>query len=551
MKARETSPDTAQHQPAAAPTRQSSDQAAHVVGTARHAGLQAAIDESPRLLEQRRVLQAVFGSAFRRQADGLSGMTTGVTVVQAKGSGGPKLAFKLEDVNDNGNIEAGIRLVKESWAEAKEARHIVKTDWMEANIKGPKYMGPNLSGYATTPYSSALESIEDEKTLFLARLKPGLTYEPSTGVISYRGADMDSPVAVATLLVGAEAYAAGVRQPDLPRETFHKKGFEADKTRSGDAKEYVNDKRGVKTRRYAYVEKNFYQMMDFFKTETLTGRFQQYLRAGGERVRPAKSTQQAENKVVSNKDGGDLNDVQLAVAHQYLGSTPDQRGVSLTSTEKVGGTVGNAGKNFREEDGFRLKIDLAKVPQEVLLFNHYSDQGLISENMDDHHVKGVSTQITGVSKGTYKYGESVRKNRELYLEKIEPEWVVEIEHHPQGGYGTELGERVAVTDIDSFRAQANQYARYWEAFDKTLKGTELVNPDKVEEKGRSSALLIQEGYTAGSGKGPFVTALQAHEEVTADSLKDQYSQWHLGYIRARVGKPNFKSSADYAAELKK
>jgi hypothetical protein len=246
-----------------------------------------------------------------------------------------------------------------------------------------------------------------------------------------------------------------------------------------------------------------------------------------------------------------LNDVQLAVAHQHLGSTPDQRGVSLTSTERVGGTVGNAGKNFREEDGFRLKIDLAKVPEEVLLFNHYSDQGLISENLSDQHVKGVSTQITGVSKGTYKYGASVRKNRELYLEHIKPEWVVEIEHHPHGGYGTALGERVPVGDIDSFRAQADRYARYWEAFDKTLKGTDLVNPDKVEEKGRSSALLIKEGYTAGSEKRPCVTALQAHEEVSDDSLKDKFSQWHLGYIRARVGKRNFESSADYAEELKK
>ena len=34
------------------------------------------------------------------------------------------------------------------------------------------------------------------------------------------------------------------------------------------------------TRRYAYVEKNYYQMMEFFMVGHMTGRFQQYMLAG-------------------------------------------------------------------------------------------------------------------------------------------------------------------------------------------------------------------------------------------------------------------------------
>jgi hypothetical protein len=477
----------------------------------------------------------------------------GTTVVQAKGSGGEKIAFDFVNESDDENIKTGIQLVRESWANAKKKRHDSKTEWMEENIEGDEYKHISTSS-ATTSYAQSLEGIGEEKTLFLAELKPGLTFAEDTNAISYKGGDMDEAVQVATLLVGAKAAYEKHSEASsaLPRATFHKKGLEESKTASGDAKEYVDDNKGVKTRRYAYIEKNYYQMMDFFKTEKMTGRFQQYMQAGGVSVGPEKSTSKASDQVVSGGGTADLNEVQIAVAHQMLGSSPEQRGVSLTSTEKVGGTVGNAGKNFRDKDGFRLKIDLAKVPDDVLFINHYSDQGIISKDLPKEGVKGVSTKVISPPKKPYKYGASVRKNREVYLEHVKPEWVVEIEHHSEGGYGRASGAKIALTDLDSFRDQATNYEEYWHAFDKTLKGATLKEPvSEAQKKGKQSATLVNAGYNQGILKKPPVSAEEAHKEVSGDELlKKEYSQWHLGYIRGRVGGKKFESSEEYAAAMK-
>jgi hypothetical protein len=477
------------------------------------------------------------------------GASTAAPVVQAKGSGGVKLAFQFEEDGGNADIATGIRLVRESWAEAKKERHSGKTTWMGANIKGAEY-DKTKGGSANTSYATALETMGDEEDLLVAKLKlkPGLTYKADTKEISYQGEGMAAPVRIATLLLGADAYAANAKT-EGQRDTFFKKGLKDVRTAEGDVKEYVDDSRGVKTRRYAYVEKNYYQMMDFFKTEKMTGRFQQYLQAGGERAGPEISTPKVRKEVASGGGTSDLTPVQIAMAHQMLGSSPEQRGVSLTSTEKVGGTIGNAGENFREADGFRLKIDLAKVPKDVLFLNHYSDQGLISQNLVTEKVKGMSTSVGETSKNKYKYGASVRKNRELYLEHIKPEWVTEIEHHESGGYGGTTGTKTSLTGLASFQSLANTYRDYWDAFDATLKKQKLVSPNKAQEKGESSANLVIAGYTAGSGKGPAVSAKVARDEVSEAALKDEYSQWHIGYIRGRVGKPNFTSSEDYVKEM--
>ena len=71
MKGRDPDANTAQRQPAAAPSMQESVQAHRGVATAQHSTLQAAIDRSPRMLAQRRALQAAFGGTFQRRADGL------------------------------------------------------------------------------------------------------------------------------------------------------------------------------------------------------------------------------------------------------------------------------------------------------------------------------------------------------------------------------------------------------------------------------------------------------------------------------------------------
>ena len=63
MKGRDTDADTAQRQPAVAPNMQESVQARRGVPTAQNGALQAALDHSPRMLAQRRTIEAAFGPA--------------------------------------------------------------------------------------------------------------------------------------------------------------------------------------------------------------------------------------------------------------------------------------------------------------------------------------------------------------------------------------------------------------------------------------------------------------------------------------------------------
>lgn len=473
----------------------------------------------------------------------------GAAVLQAKGSGGEKIGFEFRDnASKDENIAVGIQLVKSCWAEAKAARHDTKIQWMNHKMIGPVYK-PNDS--VTKTYAQALDQIAEEKVLFLEKLKPPLFHDAATNIITFNRPDMAEAVEIATLRIGDAAFAPNALEHGL-RNTFHKKGMEDNKTQGGDAKEYIEDDLGVKTRRYAYIEKNFYQMMDFFKTERMTGRFQQYLQAGGMTAGPQTSTQKAREEVVRGGLDVPLTTTQIAVAHQELGSSPEQRGVSLASTEKVGGTVGNKKKNFRDQGGFRLKVDLAKVV-DALLINHYSDKGLIAQTPVQLGVKGISMDTADPPKKPYLYGASVRKNRELYLEYLKPEWVVSIEYHDEGGYGSPLGETTPLNGLDSFRQAATTYEKYWSAFDLTLSGTPVNNPDGVETKGINSAREVIDGFRDGRSRTPpLATALAVHQELVGDNdLKDRYSQWHIGYMRGRLGKPNFSNSAEYALEMTK
>jgi len=468
-------------------------------------------------------------------------------VMQAKGSGGVKIGFDFMGGEDDA-LQDGIKLVRKCWKAAKLARQQRKLDWMTQNITGAKYKG---KGSATTEYAKELDAIEEEKELFLAKLKdyPKLTYDALSGEILYAADDMPDPVVVGNLLAG-DVYAEAAQQGEQ-RKIFEKVGFEGEQTSEGNAKEYVDDAMGAKTRRYAYVEKNYFQMMDFLKSGVMTGRFQQYMAAGGKVSGPAVPSEKVNQEVVSGAKKPTLTNIQIAVAHQELGSNPDQRGVSLSSTEKTGATVGNGGKNFRTADGFRLKIDLGKVPDDVLLMNHYSEKGIISSDMNAAEVKKVTTETSPASKNPYKYGGSVRKNRELYIEHIKPEWVVAIEHHPAGGYGAPSQPVVDMTLTNAFDSQRQLYASYWAAFDEELASRAVANPTTQQQKGIDSAKQVKAGFGAGGlvPGGP-VSAEVAHQEVSDGKLKDEFAQWHLGYIRARTGRPIYPDANAYAADLK-
>ncbi len=66
-----TGADTAQRKLAATPGRQEHARLSHGLTTARHGALQAAIDQSPRMLAQRRTIDAAFGNVRQHQTDGL------------------------------------------------------------------------------------------------------------------------------------------------------------------------------------------------------------------------------------------------------------------------------------------------------------------------------------------------------------------------------------------------------------------------------------------------------------------------------------------------
>lgn len=193
------------------------------------------------------------------------------------------------------------------------------------------------------------------------------------------------------------------------------------------ATEYVEDRLGVKTRRYAYVEKNYFQMMEFLTTHHMEGRFQSLVRAKSGEERPdVRDRMGNEHHQKSGSGGQSLTDTQLAFVHQYRGSGDHQRGLSLTSTPRKGEIISNEGGNFRTAGGFRLKIDLARIADgddAPILLNHYAAGGI-----KDKFESDVNPE-TRYGKA-YKYKESVTKNRELYLEFLKPEYVVEIEYHP-------------------------------------------------------------------------------------------------------------------------
>ncbi|OWQ88000.1 hypothetical protein CDN98_07580 [Roseateles terrae] len=551
------------------------------------AGLQWAIDQSPRMLSQRRAIQAAFG------------------VVQARGAGGVKIGFQFE-TGDDELFEEGKALILKCWAAARNDRHTRKTDWLSKNMTSLS----GMDSQKVPDYAEHLEQMEEEAELFEKNLQAPLIYDKDSKKISYKREPPEEPLWIATLLVGAEAFskvdeadqadavedkeseaeskvedeAEADAEPPVrkPLREIHKKVGREDQRSENEAKEYIKDQLGAYTRRYAYVEKNFFQMMDFFKTELMTGRFQQALAAGG--GKPEASTRSPKaDKILPKVKPATLSRYQIAVAHQYMGSSSEQRGVSLTSTAKPGATVGNEGKNFREGDGFRLKVDLALVPPEILLINHYSNEGMLGVNLDAvgidrRKIKNTTTRRAGTSNSTgakaknraYPYGASVTKNRELFLERLRPEWVVAIEHHPGGGYGSAVVAPQPIQSLKDFQDLGATYSKYWAAFDAELKH-DPVEDDPVAKKGQSSAKIMMEGYEAGEvalGTDPPLTALEAHGRLKAhdtDAKKAQhlntsdgavrrqrgYSQWQVGYVRALCGLAKFSSSAEYAEAMAK
>jgi hypothetical protein len=175
---------------------------------------------------------------------------------------------------------------------------------------------------------------------------------------------------------------------EIQREIYSKRGKAP--TGADDARglDYVLDRAAVPgnavfTRRFAYVEKNYYHLMDLLAGGGLAGRYQRLRAAaqvsaggagGGWGKRPGTSA--------SRPGVGDLKLAELAFHHVKFGNGYQQRGVSLTSTPRTHQVYSNGGDLFREKLGVRLKIDLARVPKTVRLMNHH---GLNTLTRNDPH----------------------------------------------------------------------------------------------------------------------------------------------------------------------
>ncbi len=421
------------------------------------------------------------------------------------------------------------------------------------NLSASQTLGsldPQKKGLTGLYYKKLVDDIPDEDALL--RQSDAFKGDPFalTGPdIMYKSKTL-GPIKIATLRTGDQAFHNLRDGRDGLRTTYAKHGFEDTPTRAGDRKEYVKDSRGALTRRYAWVEKNYYQMMEFFMVEHMTGRFQQYMLAGGDRNPGVSKITTDMIRNVPTKPTATLSPSQIAVSHQMYGSLPEQRGVSLTSTPKVGVTYANTGGNFRTDDGFKLKIDLARVPDDVLFMNHYGAGGVSEMNAPDY-----STRQTHKTKPyTYKYKESALHARELYLEHIRPEWVVEIEHHKKGGFKDRDGDKTVqrsdgTEDLLATAKRAFGGDAYEKGFEIGLTAgidPTLLKDDPNYVKGKGTGNMFKQGYDHGVSLLGRKNANGAFNEIMGDNvIADKMSPWHLGYIQGRTGQVMVTSAAGF------
>lgn len=226
--------------------------------------------------------------------------------------------------------------------------------------------------------------------------------------------------------------------------------------RDGSDARWVNDNLGNKTRRVAYMEKNIHQLRDFLITGRMEGRYQQLHKACDlvadkfdhldgfvSSLLPKGATAEA---VAKDRK------IRLAIVHQFLGSGPHQRGLSMTQTTKRDVTFGNAGESFRSDDGVRIEVDLSLVPPDVLILNHCHAADIVDPN--GYMVeKGPEKRVVNITMGkrvlSYNYVASVTKNREIYLEYLLPEWITGIEIHHAAG---DIAIRLENKNIEFIRA---------------------------------------------------------------------------------------------------
>jgi hypothetical protein len=387
---------------------------------------------------------------------------------------------------------AALPEARDLWLEAlqelRDARKLRKSDW-EAFLKQQANTEEGISQKAImTNYPKDLR-LDSNVIAALKRTAPfqgrnGLRLDTSTaedGSEQHVVKDQyGEPVAV--LLLGADAYTDSGKSPG-GRATFRRNG-----------KEYVADDRGVPTRRYAYVEKNVFQLMDFITQASMTGRYQMFHAALNIQSDIYAAGEQLGRDVTGRNDfrvGDKLTLEQLAVLHQWKGSGQEQRGLSLTSTPREEAVYSNRGGSFRSAGGARMQIDLFRIPANVVLINHYGKGGVKEE------LGGVSQKLDTGS--TYSYTSSVIKNRELFLEKLEFGWVSAVTVHGETGDQT---KRDSDGDLRQLLSQRLGYGQYTAGFTLGAQGQAAASEVPMHLLGHGVGAEYRAGWIAGGRAFP-------------------------------------------------
>lgn len=322
----------------------------------------------------------------------------------------------------------------------------------------------------------------------------------------------------ATLLVGNAAFTSKEKRSE--REIYTRED-----------KEYVKDDKGVFTRRYAYVEKNLYQFMDFLNMGKMIGRYELLNRAlgiEGEELRKKNRalTEDGKKRLLTNPAQPVDTGTAIAVQHQWMGTGLQQRGLSLASTPKEA-IISNDGDSFKSNDGVRIKIDLAKIPEykdepgkkdHPMLINHYAYGGI----KDKAEEKGIKSSILKRSEGVrmeYNYINSVTKNRELFLEFLKPEWIEEVTFHGKRG----RRETVALDQFIKRCKEIMDYAGYERGIHDTIKPAQVVpGGTPSEEKGQGYGELYNQGYEKGEKLRPILETTKGRQKkISAISENDK------------------------------
>ena len=317
-----------------------------------------------------------------------------------------------EDEADIKSIQGAIETLKgerrQAKAEFSAALYAKREEALKAKIPF-RQIHEALPEVEQVTHSKVQERLKDR----------GLTYEPPNDLHETH-IKKDGRV-IYKLYGGLSAFEKDSSDvPPLAREIWKKKGSD---------KQYVKDDRGVPTRRHAYAVKSANQIKRLTEEGELKGRFL----ASGEHKSILDLS--AEEKVLLQTEADQADESTALFLHQIYGSGERQRGVSATTTNKP--LLSNVGAGFAtQEEGKsvdpgarKLMLDLAKVPQGGLnlvnLYHQIPDAG-----------GAVKAPAQFVSRGKRKgkpwiasdYGQdqfnwSVRKNREIFLQRVTPDLV--------------------------------------------------------------------------------------------------------------------------------